>query len=132
MTAWAACASRPSTRPTRTPAGAPPSRSSSASGSRVIGSMSKLTTLERLSRYNWQGTRVVQCHGVFDLLHPGHVRHLEAARKLGDRLVVTITADRYVNKGPGRPAFPEQVRAEQIGALSCVDYVAISDYPSAE
>src|SRR6202007_208125 len=75
---------------------------------------------------------VVPGDGTFDLLHLGHVRHLEAARKLGDRLVVTITADRYVNKGPGRPAFSEQVRAEQIGALRCVDYVAISDYPSAE
>src|SRR6204780_1424512 len=51
------------------------------------------------------GKRVVQCHGTFDLLHLGHVRHLEAARKLGDVLIVTVTADRFVNKGPGRPVF---------------------------
>src|ERR1700692_1111436 len=47
------------------------------------------------------GQTVVQAHGTFDLLHLGHVRHLEAARKLGDLLVVTVTADRFVNKGPG-------------------------------
>ena len=47
------------------------------------------------------GQTVVQAHGTFDLLHLGHVRHLEAARKLGDVLIVTVTADRFVNKGPG-------------------------------
>jgi len=46
------------------------------------------------------GQTVVQAHGTFDLLHLGHVRHLEAARKLGDVLIVTVTADRFVNKGP--------------------------------
>jgi cytidyltransferase-like protein len=51
------------------------------------------------------GKTIVQCHGVFDLLHPGHVRHLKSAKKLGDVLVVSITADEFVNKGPGRPAF---------------------------
>lgn len=75
---------------------------------------------------------LVQCHGVFDLLHLGHIRHLEAARALGDCLVVTLTSDRYVNKGPGRPAFSAALRAEQLAALACVDYVAISDHPSAE
>ena len=49
------------------------------------------------------GRKVVQAHGTFDLLHVGHVRHLEAAREFGDILVVTLTADRFVNKGPGRP-----------------------------
>ena len=52
---------------------------------------------------------VVQAHGTFDLLHLGHVRHLEAARKLGDMLIVTVTADRFVNKGPGRPVFNARV-----------------------
>src|ERR1700761_1767165 len=50
---------------------------------------------------------IVQAHGPFDLLHLGHARHLEAAKALGDVLVVTVTADRYVNKGPGRPVFTE-------------------------
>jgi cytidyltransferase-like protein len=58
------------------------------------------------------GKKIVHCHGVFDLLHIGHIKHLEAARKLGDALVVTLTPDRFVNKGPHRPAFPERLRAE--------------------
>lgn len=75
---------------------------------------------------------VVLCHGVFDLLHMGHVRHLEAARREGNMLIVTITADKHVNKGPGRPAFTEQLRAEMLGSLEYVDYVGINDAPSAE
>src|ERR1700704_3822900 len=74
---------------------------------------------------------VVQAHGTFDLLHLGHVRHLEAARALGDVLVVTITADRYVNKGPGRPVFTEALRAEMLAALHFVTYVAIAEAPDA-
>ena len=73
------------------------------------------------------GLTVVQAHGTFDLLHLGHVRHLEAARALGDVLVVTITADRYVNKGPGRPVFTEALRAEMLAALHFVTYVAIAE-----
>jgi rfaE bifunctional protein nucleotidyltransferase chain/domain len=77
------------------------------------------------------GARVVHAHGVFDLLHPGHIRHLRSAKRLGDILVVTLTEDRYVNKGPGRPAFPDALRAEQIAALADVDFVAISRFPTA-
>jgi len=75
--------------------------------------------------------KIVMCHGVFDLLHPGHIRHFAEARKLGDCLVVTVTRDQYVNKGPGRPAFTDQLRAESIAALAHVDYVAINDTPTA-
>jgi rfaE bifunctional protein nucleotidyltransferase chain/domain len=78
-----------------------------------------------------RGTRMVLCHGVFDLLHIGHIRHLERARTMGDVLVVSVTADRYVNKGPDRPAFDEQMRAEAVAALNCVDYVAINQWPTA-
>ena len=60
------------------------------------------------------GQTVIQAHGTFDLLHLGHVRHLEAARKLGDVLIVTVTADRFVNKGPGRPVFNAELRAEML------------------
>ena len=63
------------------------------------------------------GKTVVQAHGTFDLLHLGHVRHLEAARRLGDVLVVTVTADRFVNKGPGRPVFSGELRAEMLATL---------------
>lgn len=77
------------------------------------------------------GKRVVHCHGVFDLLHIGHIKHLEAARKHGDVLVVTLTPDRFVNKGPHRPAFPERLRAEALASLACVDFVAINEWPTA-
>src|SRR5579872_4401465 len=73
------------------------------------------------------GRSVVQAHGTFDLLHLGHVRHLEAARKLGDVLIVTVTADRFVNKGPGRPVFNAELRAEMLATLEYVDWVAIND-----
>jgi rfaE bifunctional protein nucleotidyltransferase chain/domain len=72
------------------------------------------------------GHRVALCHGVFDLLHMGHVRHLQQARSHGERLIVTITADAFVNKGPGKPVFSENLRAEMLSALSCVDWVGIN------
>jgi len=77
------------------------------------------------------GKRIVLCHGVFDLLHIGHIRYFEQAKKHGDILIVTVTPDRFVNKGPDRPAFPEDLRAEAIAALDVVDYVAINDWPTA-
>lgn len=75
--------------------------------------------------------RIVLAHGVFDLLHPGHIRHLEAAKAQGDILVVTVTPDNYVNKGPGRPVFNQRLRAESLAALQCVDYVAVNQWPTA-
>lgn len=75
--------------------------------------------------------KIIQCHGVFDLLHIGHIKHLQHAKNFGDILVVTITADKFVNKGPGRPYFPEQLRAEALAALACVDYVVINPNPTA-
>lgn len=74
---------------------------------------------------------IVQCHGVFDLMHIGHIRHFEQAAKMGDVLVVTVTPDRYVNKGPNHPVFPENLRAEAIAALDAVDFVAINQWPMA-
>ncbi len=74
---------------------------------------------------------LVHCHGTFDLLHPGHIDHLQQAKALGDRLVVTITADRYVNKGPGRPVFDQETRRAQLLALRCVDAVHVWDGPTA-
>lgn len=75
--------------------------------------------------------KVIQCHGVFDLLHIGHIKHLQHAKSLGDLLVVTITPDHYVNKGPGRPYFTQTLRAEALAALDCVDYVVINQSPTA-
>jgi rfaE bifunctional protein kinase chain/domain/rfaE bifunctional protein nucleotidyltransferase chain/domain len=78
-----------------------------------------------------RGQRIVHCHGVFDLLHLGHVRHFQKAREFGDVLVVTVTPDQWVNKGPGRPVFNHQHRAEMIANLECVDYVTVNRWPSA-
>ncbi len=74
-----------------------------------------------------EGPITVYSHGVFDLLHVGHIKHLEAARREGRILAVTIVPDRFVQKGPHRPVFSEGLRAEAVAALSCVDFVAISD-----
>jgi rfaE bifunctional protein nucleotidyltransferase chain/domain len=84
-----------------------------------------------LERERALGKRVVQCHGVFDLVHPGHIRHFAAAREQGDLLVVTVTPDRFVNKGPGHPVFNERLRAESIAALEVVDLVAVNEWPTA-
>jgi rfaE bifunctional protein kinase chain/domain/rfaE bifunctional protein nucleotidyltransferase chain/domain len=78
-----------------------------------------------------EGKTIVHCHGVFDLVHPGHIRHLEAAARQGDVLIVTITSDRFVNKGPGRPVFNARLRAATLAALECVRYVAINNSPTA-
>ncbi|MEI7863820.1 MAG: PfkB family carbohydrate kinase [Chthoniobacterales bacterium] len=78
-----------------------------------------------------QGTRLVQCHGTFDLVHPGHIVHLEDAKKLGDVLVVSVTDEKHVNKGPGRPYFNDALRARTLAALECVDYVVLVPHAAA-
>jgi len=75
------------------------------------------------------GRRVVQCHGCFDIVHPGHVRHLRFAKAQGDVLLVSITGDSEVGKGQGRPLIPQELRAENLAELDCVDWVYIE--PSA-
>jgi len=91
--------------------------------------MSKLMSLDDLSRaaaeQRANGETVVLAHGTFDLLHVGHVRHLREAKRHGSVLFVTITADAFVNKGPGRPVFSEHMRAEMLGALEFIDFVGI-------
>jgi len=90
--------------------------------------MKKIENLENLkkiiSRLKSKGKKVVLCHGVFDLLHIGHIKHFDKAKNLGDTLIVTVTPDRYVNKGPNRPIFPLQTRLESLAALENIDYVA--------
>ena len=86
---------------------------------------------EELEALRAQGKTIVQCHGVFDLVHVGHIRHFQAARQHGDVLVVTLTPDRWVAKGPGRPVFNERLRAEAVAALADVDYVAVNRWPTA-
>src|ERR1041385_3729880 len=95
----------------------------------------KIVSLQELSgiiaSLKKQRKKIAQCHGCFDLLHIGHVKHFESTKKIADVLVVTVTPDRFVNKGPGRPAFPENLRLESIAALEVVDYVALNEWPTA-
>jgi rfaE bifunctional protein nucleotidyltransferase chain/domain len=96
----------------------------------------KIKTIEELAQVikslRTEQKKIVHCHGVFDLLHIGHIRYFEQARRMGDVLVVTVTADRFVDKGPHRPAFPEHLRVEGVASLECVDYVALNHWPTAE
>jgi rfaE bifunctional protein nucleotidyltransferase chain/domain len=81
----------------------------------------------RFAKEKRNGRRVVFTNGCFDLLHPGHIRSLEAARALGDVLIVGINNDEGVRalKGLGRPVVPEQERAEILASLECVDAVLV-------
>ena len=98
--------------------------------------MSKILTLQEtvdaIARARAEGKTVAQCHGCFDLVHPGHVRHLKQAAEQADLLVVSITTDASVDKGDGRPLFPEHLRAENLAALSFVDMVCVNTAPTAE
>ena len=78
-----------------------------------------------------RGKKIIHCHGVFDLLHVGHIKHLQKAKELGDKLIITITADQYVNKGPGKPVFNQSLRSEALAAIDVVDYVAINNTATA-
>ncbi len=95
----------------------------------------KIKTLDELTdiiqELKSKGHTIIHCHGVFDLLHPGHIRYFESAKREGDILVVTVTPDEYVGKGPGRPVFNQKLRTESIAALQCTDYVAINRWPTA-
>jgi rfaE bifunctional protein nucleotidyltransferase chain/domain len=86
------------------------------------------------SAWRDQGKRVVLANGCFDLLHVGHVRYLQAARSLGDALLVALNSDASVRrlKGPGRPLMPASERAEMVGALAGVDAVLVFDEDKAD
>lgn len=75
---------------------------------------------------------VVVCHGCFDIVHPGHIRHLQQAAKFGDRLLVTITRDLDLAKGESRPLIPQELRAENLAALDCVSWVAVNHHSTAK
>ena len=97
--------------------------------------MNKIFPIKALSntilKIKKKGKSIVLCHGVFDLLHVGHIKHLKKAKNLGDKLIVTVTSDRFVNKGPNRPVFNQNLRCEAIAALESVDFVAVNDSPTA-
>ncbi len=104
------------------------------SSSKRVAKDQKVVSLDVLAKISGDlkslGKKVVQCHGVFDLVHPGHIMHFRAARREGDALIVTVTPDRYVNKGPDRPVFHEVLRAEALAAIEAVDFVAINETPT--
>lgn len=77
------------------------------------------------------GKVVGLCHGCFDIVHIGHIRHFAAARGLCDLLFVSVTGDQFVNKGPDRPVIPEQERAEVVSSLKSVAGAMINQYPTA-
>ncbi|MBI3320388.1 MAG: adenylyltransferase/cytidyltransferase family protein [Candidatus Omnitrophica bacterium] len=104
---------------------------SSAPTRRVAQQLDLDELAERLAVLKSEGKKIVLCHGVFDLLHIGHIRYLDQAKRLGSVLVVTVTPDQFVNKGPHRPVFSEQLRCEALAALHCVDWVAINRWPMA-
>lgn len=91
-----------------------------------------LESIKKISeKYKKKKKKIILCHGTFDLLHAGHYRHFQEAKDFGDLLIVSITADKFINKGPGRPVFNELLRAEMIASLSYVDFVIIINEASA-
>ena len=96
---------------------------------------SKLVEFNQLNkicrRLRAKKQRIVHCHGCFDFLHLGHLRHFKEAKDQGDVLIVTVTLDQYVNKGPGRPFYTAEDRAEMLSALEIVDYVCFNPWPTA-
>ncbi|MCC6285566.1 MAG: adenylyltransferase/cytidyltransferase family protein [Phycisphaerales bacterium] len=95
----------------------------------------KIVTREQLlavrADFRREGKTLVHCHGCFDIVHPGHIRHLRFARQQGDALLVSITGDLEMKKGTGRPLIPEELRAENLAELDCVDLVYVESRPTA-
>ena len=83
--------------------------------------------LRKVKELKKQGKTIVQSHGVYDIIHPGIVQHLNLAKERGDVLIVTVIKDKHVRLGPGRPLFNEQLRLENVISLQPVDYVSLVD-----
>jgi rfaE bifunctional protein kinase chain/domain/rfaE bifunctional protein nucleotidyltransferase chain/domain len=86
--------------------------------------------VEKLNLQRRDKVKIGLSHGVFDLLHLGHIKHFKEAKKNCDLLIVSVTADQYVNKGPNRPAFNQYQRIEALEALEVIDYIILSSNPS--
>lgn len=91
-----------------------------------------ILNLKKFLKNKKKNKKIVLCHGVFDLLHIGHIEHFNEAKSYADILIVSVTSDRFVGKGPGRPSFKLQERMKSISSLNIVDYVVESDSASAE
>ncbi len=91
-----------------------------------------VSTLSKIvSDLKKKGKKVVLCHGVFDIVHLGHIRHFNQAKAQGDILITSLTQDKYVKRGPGRPFFNDRLRAETLASLAMTDFVSIVDAPTA-
>jgi rfaE bifunctional protein kinase chain/domain/rfaE bifunctional protein nucleotidyltransferase chain/domain len=101
---------------------------SSKPGKKIV-SLAQLLALRHEARA--AGRAVVHCHGCFDIVHPGHIHHLQLAKSYGDLLVVSVSADSQVSKGVNRPLVPDDLRAESLAALECVDFVHVNPEPTA-
>ena len=98
----------------------------------IIPKITSLSELETISlNYKTKGKSIVLCHGMFDLIHLGHIRYFQQAKKEGDVLIVTLTSNEFCRKGPDRPIFSEDLRAESLAALEIIDHVAVCPFPSA-
>ena len=93
----------------------------------------KIITVNEFKKLNHskKKIKIVLCHGVFDVVHPGHLRHLAHAKSKGDVLVVSLTADKFIKKGTYRPHVPEKLRALNLSAFELIDFVIIDNNKSA-
>ena len=107
---------------------APPMTDNRSVADKIV---NKTELLAQVAAARTAGQTIVHCHGCFDIVHPGHVRYLEFARRQGDLLVVSLTGDSQVGKGDQRPYIPEELRAENLAALEVVDLVYINPQPTA-
>jgi rfaE bifunctional protein kinase chain/domain/rfaE bifunctional protein nucleotidyltransferase chain/domain len=82
--------------------------------------------LNQLKKLRKQNKKIILCHGVFDLIHLGHIEHFKSAKNYGDYLIVSVTKDKFINKGPGRPLFSEQQRIEFLRNIKIIDKVILS------
>ena len=86
----------------------------------------------KLNKLRLKNKKIVLCHGVFDLVHLGHIKHFKSAKSFGDYLIVSLTANKFIKKGPGRPLFNQQQRLEYLKEIKVIDDVIISNSSSAE
>ena len=86
----------------------------------------------KLKKLKIDKKKIVLVHGVFDLLHIGHIKYFKKAKSLGDVLIVSVTSNKYVNKGPSRPYFDEKLKMEFIEQIDCVDIVLLSKFENAK
>ena len=92
----------------------------------------KTQIVKKVNHLKQLNKKIVLCHGVFDVLHLGHIKHFEEAKSLGDILIISVTSNKFVNKGFERPYFDLYTRMETLASLRCVDFVIESDFPTAE